>query len=254
MEMRLDVRTRERLVDRRERLVAARQAPAAPSELGDLLDQVDAALSRFDAGRFGLCETCHEPIEDDRLRVDPLIRFCLDHLDTVEQRALERDLQLASEVQRTLLPKRDIEAFAWDIHYRYDAVGPVSGDYCDVIVPRAADAGVLVAVGDVSGKGVAAVPAQRASERALPDARRRGIVASGHAPTRQPPVLRIDRRVPLRDARARPRLPRRQSWSGRTPRRAPLCCSTTAASKRSPRAAYPSGCSATRPAVRRRIA
>ena len=156
MEMRLDIRTREQLVDRRQRLVAARQTPAASSELGDLLDQVDAALSRFDAGSYGLCETCHEPIEGDRLRVDPLIRFCLDHLDAAEQRALERDLQMASQVQRTLLPKRDIEASTWDIHYRYDAMGPVSGDYCDVILPRVASSGVLVAVGDVSGKGVAA--------------------------------------------------------------------------------------------------
>jgi sigma-B regulation protein RsbU (phosphoserine phosphatase) len=120
------------------------------------LEQVDAALSRFDAGSFGLCETCHDPIEEDRLRVDPLVRFCLDHLDVAEQRALERDLQLASQVQRTLLPNRDMKASAWDIHFRYDALGPVSGDYCDVILSRAAGSGVLVAVGDVSGKGVAA--------------------------------------------------------------------------------------------------
>jgi sigma-B regulation protein RsbU (phosphoserine phosphatase) len=156
MEMRLDMRTREQLVGRRERLIVARKAPAAPPELTELLEQVDEALSRFDDGSYGLCETCHDPIEEDRLRVDPLIRFCLDHLDVVEQRALERDLQMASQVQRTLLPKRDIEAASWDIHYRFDALGPVSGDYCDVILPRDASSGVLVAVGDVSGKGVAA--------------------------------------------------------------------------------------------------
>jgi phosphoserine phosphatase RsbU/P len=156
MEMRLDIRTREQLVDRRQRLVAVRQTPADTAELGELLAQVDAALSRFDAGTYGLCETCHDPIEPDRLRVDPLIRFCLDHLDLAEQRSLERDLQLASQVQQALLPKRDIATSHWDIHYRYDAMGPVSGDYCDVILPRDADSGVLVAVGDVSGKGVAA--------------------------------------------------------------------------------------------------
>jgi sigma-B regulation protein RsbU (phosphoserine phosphatase) len=58
---------------------------------------VDAALKRIELGTFGLCETCHEPIEPDRLIADPLVRFCLDHLTPVEQRALEQDLELAAE-------------------------------------------------------------------------------------------------------------------------------------------------------------
>lgn len=156
MEIRLDIPTREQLAVRRQRLVSARQAPAAPAELGELLAQVDAALTRFDAGTYGVCELCHDSIESDRLRVDPLTRFCLDHLDAAGQRALERDLSMAAEVQRRLLPRQDVAASAWDVHYRYDAVGPVSGDYCDVMVPRDESPGILVAVGDVSGKGVAA--------------------------------------------------------------------------------------------------
>ena len=156
MEFRLDPRTREQLARRRMRLVEALEAPAAPRELDDLLRRVDDALARFDRGAYGICELCAEPVEEAWIRVDPLTRFCLDHLDAAAQRALERDLSLAAEVQRTLLPRTDLRAGEWEIHYRYDAVGPVSGDYCDVVVSADPAGGILVAVGDVSGKGVAA--------------------------------------------------------------------------------------------------
>ena len=72
-----------------------------------LLHEVDAALRRMDVGTFGICETCGDPVETERLLADPLTRFCLDHLTPVEQRALEEDLELASRIQRELLPKRD---------------------------------------------------------------------------------------------------------------------------------------------------
>ncbi len=55
-----------------------------------------------------------------------------------------------------MLPEQDIDVAGWRIHFRYQPVGPVSGDYCDVLVPEADDGGVYFLLGDVSGKGVAA--------------------------------------------------------------------------------------------------
>jgi phosphoserine phosphatase RsbU/P len=69
-----------------------------------LLREVDSALDRFAAGTYGLCETCHDTVERDRLLADPLIRYCLDHLTKTQRASLQRDLDLASELQRGLLP------------------------------------------------------------------------------------------------------------------------------------------------------
>ena len=88
------------LRERRERLETALvEIPGAP-DLGRLLQEVDAALERVNAGTYGLCEVCHDPVEPERLLADPLLRFCLDHLSEREQRDLERDLQTAGRVQR----------------------------------------------------------------------------------------------------------------------------------------------------------
>jgi RNA polymerase-binding transcription factor DksA len=43
------------------------------------IDEVDAALARLDGGTFGICESCNQPINDERLRAVPFARFCRDH-------------------------------------------------------------------------------------------------------------------------------------------------------------------------------
>jgi len=128
---------RTELEQRRERLHEALHSPAADPSLSQLLTAVDTALSRIDHGTFGLCETCHDTIEAERLLADPLVRFCLDHLTSAEQRALESDLSMAARIQRGLLPKPGLAPVGWDVRYHYQPAGMVSGDY-------------------VSGKGVAA--------------------------------------------------------------------------------------------------
>jgi len=143
---------RDQLLDRRRRLESA--ALPAAADVARLLKEVDEALRRIDVGAFGLCETCHDPVEADRLLADPLTRFCLDHLTPVEQRALEQDLELASQIQRGLLPKTEARYDGWDFAYHYEPAGPVSGDYCDLIYGR--DGTLYFALGDVAGKGVPA--------------------------------------------------------------------------------------------------
>jgi len=123
-------------------------------ELDSLLTDVRDAVARADGGSFGICESCHEPIEADRLMIDPLVRFCLDHLTAAEQRALERDLDLAAQIQRGLLPSTVARSGRWEISYRYEPASIVSGDYCDYILTDGGD--LYFMIGDVSGKGVAA--------------------------------------------------------------------------------------------------
>ncbi|MGE5351368.1 MAG: PP2C family protein-serine/threonine phosphatase, partial [Acidobacteriota bacterium] len=87
---------------------------------------------------------------------DPLVRVCLDHMNTQQQRSLEEDLKLAMKIQRKLLPPLDIKVPGWDISYHYEPSGFVSGDYCDIITPEEDQDHHYLIMGDVSGKGVAA--------------------------------------------------------------------------------------------------
>ena len=80
------------LLDRREKLLAFSRSRPEDESLSRLLAEVDAALDRLEAGTFGYCETCHDPIEPERLAADPLARFCLGDMSPEEQRALEDDL------------------------------------------------------------------------------------------------------------------------------------------------------------------
>lgn len=144
---------RAELERRRDRLRSAASLSDADASLSSLLTEVDAALERMNMGVYGICETCHDPIEADRLLADPLLHFCLDHLTREEQRALESDLALAARIQQALLPPRHFTAAGWEARYHYAPAGMVSGDYCDLLQ---SNGDLLFLLGDVSGKGVAA--------------------------------------------------------------------------------------------------
>jgi phosphoserine phosphatase RsbU/P len=141
------------LEERKRRLEMVITSTHDDANLEALLREVDSALGRFETGTYGICETCHDTVERDRLLADPLIRYCLDHLTHVERATLQRDLDLASELQRGLLPPADLKVDGWETSYHYAPVGPVSGDYCD-LYPY--DGQLFFMLGDVSGKGVAA--------------------------------------------------------------------------------------------------
>jgi sigma-B regulation protein RsbU (phosphoserine phosphatase) len=141
------------LEERKRRLEAAIALAPQNAGLAGLLREVDSALARMDKGSYGLCQECFESIEQDRLLADPLVRYCLDHLTQPQRAELQRDLDLASQVQRNLLPQPDLRAGGWETSYHYAPVGPVSGDYCDLIP---SDGQLFFVLGDVSGKGVAA--------------------------------------------------------------------------------------------------
>jgi phosphoserine phosphatase RsbU/P len=144
----------DQLLDRRQRLESGLRLVRDTAPLAHLLAQVDEALDRMKTGAYGFCEVCHDPIERERLLVNPLIRNCIDHLTVAERRALEEDLDLAWRIQHELLPERNVRWSGWDISYHYEPAGPVSGDYCDLLTTEAGTLYFLL--GDVSGKGIAA--------------------------------------------------------------------------------------------------
>ena len=145
--------TRQDLFMRRSRLERSLASLPGDPQFSRLLREVDSALGRMDNGTFGLCEVCHEPIEEERLLADPLVRFCIDHLTSAQRDSLSSDLALAAQIQAGLLPPRGFRAAGWETDYRYLPANVVGGDYCDLL-PHGD--GLYFAVGDVSGKGVSA--------------------------------------------------------------------------------------------------
>jgi sigma-B regulation protein RsbU (phosphoserine phosphatase) len=139
-----------------QRLAASLQPPhfhGGDFEFAHLLGQVDTALAKIENGTFGKCEVCDGSVEPERLLADPLVRVCLSELSDAERQSLEKDLELASTIQRGLLPKMSLGHASWQTDFVYQPLSVVSGDYADVI-PVGDD--LYFILGDVSGKGMAA--------------------------------------------------------------------------------------------------
>lgn len=153
----VEERVRRELAVRRDelaRLVERR----AESRLVELLRRVDGALAEVDLGEWGRCAVCHEAIHDAaRLESgDPLVTVCLECLTGEERQALERDLQAAARVQRALLPPPRLDHGEWEIAFHWQPKGAVSGDHVDLVRSGGAGDPLLLVLGDVAGKGVAA--------------------------------------------------------------------------------------------------
>jgi RNA polymerase-binding transcription factor DksA len=61
--------------------VAAEQGEhqALAARLRAELEEVERALHKLDAGTYGRCETCSEPISAARLEAKPAARYCIEH-------------------------------------------------------------------------------------------------------------------------------------------------------------------------------
>lgn len=74
--------------------------------------------------------------------------------ETVEKKKLEKELELAADIQRRLLPSTLTAVEGYDVAANTRPARHVGGDYYDVI--RRADGRIVYCVADVSGKGIAA--------------------------------------------------------------------------------------------------
>jgi serine phosphatase RsbU (regulator of sigma subunit) len=76
------------------------------------------------------------------------------HQQTLKQAAVQRDLELAAQVQASLLPAGPPQLTKYEFFAFYRSAQKVGGDYYDYV--ELPDGRLAVAVADVSGKGIAA--------------------------------------------------------------------------------------------------
>ncbi|HKP37620.1 MAG TPA: SpoIIE family protein phosphatase [Pyrinomonadaceae bacterium] len=147
-----DLRTE--LIDWRQRLEVAKSA-ADGVQLNSLLREVQTAIDALTRPEsYGVCQVCHDLIGQPTMTADPLARTCVSCFTPHQLKELEQDLDRAWSIQGGSLPKQDLKLNGWEISFRYEPAGPVSGDYCDLVTTESGDLHFLI--GDVSGKGVAA--------------------------------------------------------------------------------------------------
>ncbi len=74
------------------------------------------------------------------------------HLDSLEKVRLEQSLELASTIQRDLMPGTAHQMEGFELHGWYRAAEQAAGDFYDVVKAKGGRLGVLV--GDVTGHGI----------------------------------------------------------------------------------------------------
>ena len=54
------------------------EAEALAKQLKETLTEVEHALAKFEDGKYGVCESCGQPIAPARLEAKPAARLCMD--------------------------------------------------------------------------------------------------------------------------------------------------------------------------------
>ena len=140
-------------------------------------------------------------LEPDRRR-DLVERLQLEKL--VAQELGRRELEMARDVQRRLLPPSEMAGPGWEVAARCVPARVVAGDFYDIL--RHADGSVDVVVADVAGKGFAASLIMASVKAMLPFVTADGSVAEALADLNRRLVLELGRGefVALTLARYRP--------------------------------------------------
>lgn len=138
----------------------ARRHRVAPSTVATAYEQLlaDGLLTDSADDEVRVAE-----VDPDRRR-EFVEREQLDKL--VAQELGRRELEMARDVQRRLLPPSETTAPGWEVVARCLPARVVAGDFYDVL--RRADGGVDVVVADVAGKGFAASLIMASAKAMLP--------------------------------------------------------------------------------------
>ncbi len=147
----------------------AREHRVAPStvETAYKLLVTDGLLAGEPAGEVRVAA-----MDPDRRR-DLVERLQLEHL--VAQELGRRELEMARDVQRRLLPPSEVEGPGWEVAARCQPARVVAGDFYDVL--RRPDGSVDMVVADVAGKGFAASLIMASVKAMLPFVTAEGGVA-----------------------------------------------------------------------------
>jgi serine phosphatase RsbU (regulator of sigma subunit) len=176
----------------------ARQYRVAPStvEAAYELLVADGLLTRAPAGDVTVAELGPERRGDlvERLQLEKL----------VAQELGRRELEMARDVQRRLLPPSELTGPGWEVAARCQPARVVAGDFYDVL--RRTDGSVDVIVADVAGKGFAASLIMASVKAMLPFVTAEGGVAESLAQLNSRLALELGRGefVALTLARYRP--------------------------------------------------
>lgn len=147
----------------------ARQHRVAPSTVEAAYELLiaDALLLGTPAGEIRVADL------DAERRRDLVERLQLEEL--VAQELGRRELEMARDMQRRLLPPSEISGTGWEVAARCLPARVVAGDFYDVL--RRGDGGVDVVVADVAGKGFAASLIMASVKAMLPFVTAEGGVA-----------------------------------------------------------------------------
>lgn len=74
------------------------------------------------------------------------------HIDSIEKLRLEQSLELASAIQRDLMPEIPTDIDGWEVHGWYGPAEGTAGDFYDFI--RQPSGRLAIVVGDVTGHGI----------------------------------------------------------------------------------------------------
>lgn len=118
------------------------------------LQVIDTALEKMEEGTFGICEVCHDHVDDELLQMDYTACVCLSHYSETELRELESELELSQSIQRALLPTRVPSIPGYEIAAFSRPAQIVTGDYFDFLQFEDGTHGFVVA--DISGHGMSA--------------------------------------------------------------------------------------------------
>jgi sigma-B regulation protein RsbU (phosphoserine phosphatase) len=128
--------------------------PATEQSVHACLNVIDDAISKVEAKTLGKCEVCHEVVETELLEVDYTACVCIEHLSKEERHQLESELELAQDVQKTLLPQEVPNIPGLEIAAFSRPAQIVGGDYFDFVDFSNGLHGLAIA--DVAGHGVSA--------------------------------------------------------------------------------------------------
>ncbi|MFQ5605038.1 MAG: SpoIIE family protein phosphatase [bacterium] len=131
-----------------------RLASTEQNEVLQLIAEIKNALVKIEKGDFGKCLECGEDVEFEQLEYDFTSCLCLSHYSEAQLRTLERELELASRVQKDLLPCCLPALPETQIAAHTESARIVGGDYYDFFEFQNTTQGLAIA--DVMDKGLPA--------------------------------------------------------------------------------------------------
>ena len=56
------------------------------------LEEINEALKKINEGRYGICEMCEEPIQEERLKIKPFAKYCIICREIIEKEGKWKDI------------------------------------------------------------------------------------------------------------------------------------------------------------------